>query len=719
MLDGKYRLDQCLGRGGMGAVYRARHLGLDRDFALKLVLPDHAGDAGFQAFFRTEALALGRLRHPGVVGVTDSGVDPRGRGVPYLVMDYLEGQSLAALLKVRGALDPDEALGLLDQVARAVDAAHAIGVLHRDLKPANVLVKPEPDGPASAKVLDFGLALLMGGPSGLPAPGSATGGAGIAQDPTEAFGTVPLPSRAAPPVPLAEAATWPIPLRAEVGLSPGEWPSVHEVVGTPGYLAPEILTGGKATPAVDVYAFGMMAYEMLAGRLPFLGSVEEVLQAHEREIPPDPQVFNPGLAAAFNAPIQAALSKKPTHRPPTLGAVVASLRRALSQSHAQAWRKQEFPKRLGFAVGLALFGLGLAAVLPRMPLVQSLEWKLEDVRYSLLPPRTADPRIVLVQLDEATLDDGSENFFARADRLAQGIEAMYRGGARGVGVDLLLPRRYTESESLSRLVLAHRDRLALGLFAPPKGPLLGWEAVPELARAALGTPAAFEALFGLVNLEPDADGRIRRFQTRVPGGEGRAYVPMALRAARWLGAEDPGPGTLRIDHAVDPGSFCRLGWKDLEARLPREPGLLEGRVVLLGVETAAQEDVHTIPRIRGRSDELPGSAVHALMLQSLLEGRPSREAPGWLMAWLSGCVMALAAGFLLLVRRLLWAGFGASTILALGAGGGLVSGAIGWMLPLAGPTVATLVILSATLLLRNRLPAFPVPPPDEVPPHDS
>ncbi len=719
VLDGKYRLDQCLGRGGMGAVYRARHLGLERDFALKLVLPDHAGDAGFQAFFRTEALALGRLRHPGVVGVTDSGVDPRGRGVPYLVMDYLEGRSLAALLRERGALDPEAALGLLDPVARAVDAAHAIGVLHRDLKPANVLVQSGPEGEGAVKVLDFGLALLVEGPSGLPAPGHAQGGAAIPDGSAEAYGTVPLPSRATPSVPLAEAATWPIPLRAESGPSLGEWPSVHEVVGTPGYLAPEILAGGKPTPAVDVYAFGMMAYEMLAGRLPFKGSVDEILVAQARETPPDPQRFNPGLPEVFNAPLRAALAKDPAGRPPSLGAVMAALRRAQARSRALDWRKREIPRRLRLAAGLAVLGLGLAAALPRLPFVQALEWKLEDVRTSLLPPRAADPRLVLVNLDEATLDDGSENFFERADRLAQGIEAMYRSGARGVGVDLLLPRRYGESEALSRLVLAHRERLALGLYAGPRGRLLGWECVPELARAALGTPAAFEALFGLVNLEPDRDGRIRRFRPRVPGGNGSVYVPMAVRAARWLGASDPGAGTLRIDHAVDPGTFRRLGWKELEARLQREPRLLEGQVVLLGVETSAQEDVHSIPAIRGRSGDLTGSAVHALMLQSLLGGHPLRDAPGWLMALLSGAVMLLASGILLLVRRPLAAVSGTAAILALGAAAGLASGGLGWMLPLAGPTVATLVILPAALLLRSRLPAFPEPTPDPEPTHAS
>src|SRR5262249_31331626 len=157
-LDGKYRLEERLGEGATGVVYRALHLGLKRTFAVKLLKA--SPDPFSLARFRREAEALGQLRHPHVVEVTDFGIDAAAGGAPYLVMGLLEGVSLADFCRERGPLPLSQALPILAAIAEAVDAAHARGILHRDLKPGNVLLGATPPGEPRVKVLDFGLAEL-------------------------------------------------------------------------------------------------------------------------------------------------------------------------------------------------------------------------------------------------------------------------------------------------------------------------------------------------------------------------------------------------------------------------------------------------------------------------------------------------------------------------------------------------------------------------------
>jgi serine/threonine protein kinase len=216
VLDGKYRLERRLGRGGMGTVYRAFHLGLGRPCAVKIIRFPYAPAAGgrsFAARFDIEARALGRLSHPHVVAVTDYGVDPRE--IPYLVLELLEGRTLAEAARDEESIDVR--LAWLEQVAEAVDYGHAQGVLHRDLKPANVLV-----GPRGAKVLDFGLARLVTDP--------------------------PIEDRPSAAAPARDAAAT----------------DAAGVPGTREYMAPELREGGAASIASDVYAFGVVARETLA-----------------------------------------------------------------------------------------------------------------------------------------------------------------------------------------------------------------------------------------------------------------------------------------------------------------------------------------------------------------------------------------------------------------------------------------------------------------------
>src|SRR3954452_17224576 len=159
VLDGRYRIEEEIPRGGMGIIYRATHLTLDLPRAVKLITPQFARDRRYLERFRVEATAAARVEHPNVVTVQDFG---EGDGAPYLVMPFVEGVDLQRMVEREGAMEPATALRLLAQIGDALDAAHAMGVVHRDVKPSNILVVAD-----RALLTDFGLAKqLTGSPAG-------------------------------------------------------------------------------------------------------------------------------------------------------------------------------------------------------------------------------------------------------------------------------------------------------------------------------------------------------------------------------------------------------------------------------------------------------------------------------------------------------------------------------------------------------------------------
>ncbi|WP_308196037.1 serine/threonine protein kinase [Nocardioides bruguierae] len=274
---GRYSLTSRIATGGMGEVWRGTDTTLGRPVAVKLLKTEYADDATFRSRFETEARNAAVLHHPGIAGVYDFGEAPAtdGSGIPrpYLVMELVDGQPLSALLRSGEPMEPEVVADLMAQTAEALAAAHAAGIVHRDVKPANLLITPE----RKVKVTDFGIA-------------RAADAVGITQ--------------------------------------------TGQVLGTPQYLSPEQARGTTATPASDVYALGVVAFECLAGERPFdAGSPVATALAHLNQPVPD---LPDSVPAPLAAVVQRALSKDPADRYPEGSAFAAALRDPLNDSPAGA-----------------------------------------------------------------------------------------------------------------------------------------------------------------------------------------------------------------------------------------------------------------------------------------------------------------------------------------------------------------------------------------------
>jgi serine/threonine protein kinase len=337
---GHYQILAPLGKGGMGAVYLATHLGTRRYVALKVIAPQLMAQPEFVARFRREAEAAGRLRHPNVVDVTDFGFARLGAtDVAYLVMEYLDGCTLAEVLAEEGRLPLMWVVDILEQVCSAVDEAHQQGTIHRDLKPENIWLEPNRRGGYTVKVLDFGLAKL--------APASPVAAGAGDQNNADARAQPPPPS-ANPPHAAddsrgdsSEAATLLL-TDARPAAPPQDRTTQEEkalttspadgltrfgsLMGTPLYMSPEQCRGEQLGPQSDLYSLGVVAYQMLSGRTPFAGEMSEVIKAH-LEAPPAPlgQV-SPKTPRRIVTLVMSALAKDPAARPPSAAAFASALR---------------------------------------------------------------------------------------------------------------------------------------------------------------------------------------------------------------------------------------------------------------------------------------------------------------------------------------------------------------------------------------------------------
>jgi serine/threonine protein kinase, bacterial len=251
VLDGRYRVDTMIATGGMSAVYRGLDLRLDRPVALKIMDSRYAGDHQFLIRFQREARAVARLKDPGLVAVYDQGIDGQH---PFLVMELIEGGTLRELLRERGPMPPHAVAAVLGPVLGGLAVAHGAGLVHRDIKPENVLISDDSD----VKIADFGLVRAV----------------------------------------------------AEAKIT-----STSVILGTAAYLSPEQVATGDAGPRSDVYAIGILAYELLTGATPFTGdtALTVAYQRMDNDVAP-PSTVIAGVPSQFDELVLRATARDPTER---------------------------------------------------------------------------------------------------------------------------------------------------------------------------------------------------------------------------------------------------------------------------------------------------------------------------------------------------------------------------------------------------------------------
>ena len=276
LLNNRYLLERVLGTGGMAMVYRARDLTLERPVAIKLLREDFSRDEGFRSRFHQEAKAVANLYHPNIVTVHDFGLD---NGRLFIVMEYIPGQDLKALMRQRGRFTIQESLQIIIQACAGVGYAHRAGFVHCDIKPHNILVSPD----QRVKVTDFGIA------------------------------------------------------RAMSTIQPNERSEI--VWGSPQYFSPEQAAGAAPSPASDVYSLGVILFELVTGQLPFNSAdPAELGRLHRDALPPSPRSINPEIPPKLDELILRVLSKEPAARFRTadqLGRVLMTIQEQLGGSFPQ------------------------------------------------------------------------------------------------------------------------------------------------------------------------------------------------------------------------------------------------------------------------------------------------------------------------------------------------------------------------------------------------
>ncbi|MFH1436954.1 MAG: serine/threonine-protein kinase [Pseudomonadota bacterium] len=262
IVDGKYGVMECIGEGGMGVVYRGMHLAVRRPVAIKFLSPDKWKDREAQERFQNEARIAASIGHRNIIEIIDMG-KYLGRFF-YIVMEYLDGRDMAAVLDEKGSLPPDEAVRIVVQVLQALSAVHSRGVIHRDLKPENVFLVDEPGGGTYVKILDFGVSRVMG----------------------------------------------------DVRSSRPRLTREGVIMGTPAYLSPEQARGKEdLDQRADLYMAGVLLYEMLAGVLPFESrNLGDLLVSIVTETPPSPLDVEPSIPALLSDIVMKSIEKKPEDR---------------------------------------------------------------------------------------------------------------------------------------------------------------------------------------------------------------------------------------------------------------------------------------------------------------------------------------------------------------------------------------------------------------------
>jgi len=350
ILDGKYRIDKQLGAGGMGNVYLATHLGTTRVVAVKVIAPRWAKDPHFLARFQREAQACGRLRHPNIINVTDFGVARSARGdMPYLVMEFLDGETLSDFQKAHPRPTLPLIADLLDQIGLALVEAHGHGIVHRDLKPDNIWLEPNGRGGYTVKVLDFGVAKMnLLGNWSPEAKEPAESGEPVTPTPRPALPGDALETAVmdAPPTPdeTATAVTAPIPTPigsrtfdsdASGHTMPGS------MVGTPAFMSPEQALGKETDYRSDIYSLAVVAYTLVCGALPFTGKTSELFEFHQSGSPLPPASVEKVPRDVSDA-VMAGLARDPADRPASAIALTRRIHNAVDAEFLALRRSKAF-----------------------------------------------------------------------------------------------------------------------------------------------------------------------------------------------------------------------------------------------------------------------------------------------------------------------------------------------------------------------------------------
>ncbi|PWT88344.1 MAG: hypothetical protein C5B55_13280 [Blastocatellia bacterium] len=272
-IAGRFRIEERIGTGGMGTVYRATHLGLDRKVAVKIIKSEFAGDRDVADRFLREARTMARLRHPHAAMIFDAGNLPDGRH--FIVMEFVEGETLSETIAREGRFSAERAVQIATQICDVLEEAHRIGIVHRDLKPSNIMLSHR-----GVCVLDFGVAKVLASSSEVTATHASTGSG--------------------------------------------------QIVGTPRYMSPEQCLGHRVGARSDLYSLGVLLYEMLCGHPPFMDPLQSALLVKQATAPPPPlPKLRPDIPRPLAVAIHALLAKRPDDRPRTAAIAKHQLERSL------------------------------------------------------------------------------------------------------------------------------------------------------------------------------------------------------------------------------------------------------------------------------------------------------------------------------------------------------------------------------------------------------
>lgn len=274
-IAGRFRIEREIGTGGMGTVYLATHLDLERPVAVKIIRREFAGDADVAERFLREARTMAKLRHPHAAMIFDAGNLPDGRH--FIVMEFVEGETLSQVLARQGRFSASRAVEIATQICDVLEEAHRLGIIHRDLKPSNILL-----GPRGVCVLDFGVAKVLASSAESTATCGSTGSG--------------------------------------------------QLIGTPRYMSPEQCLGQRVGARSDLYSLGVLLYEMLAGRPPFVDPLQSALLIKQATAPAPPlPKLRPDIGRPLALAVHTLLAKRPDDRPRTAAIAKALLERSMTQ----------------------------------------------------------------------------------------------------------------------------------------------------------------------------------------------------------------------------------------------------------------------------------------------------------------------------------------------------------------------------------------------------